>query len=358
MLISELRSRVRSALVDWAWDQWAQLGVSAPSGRADRWATDPEALLLFTFEVARADARLFDEVLDWLVLNERLVSVQRLRNLCRDDVDRSLLEAALAWTARSRRPAGETLNGRKRQVSPGRTEPLFRERSVIADRTEETFRAHGWLKPPTKRSGKSRPPNTLAPINLAFRLRQILGISARAEVVRFLLTNGGSPVPAQVVTESAGYAKRNVHEALTALHDADTIEAVRVGNEQRYEIDRARWAVLLGRLPEALPVHRDWPQLLAALRRLSRWLDDPVHDSKSEYMLASDARVLAEQIAPDLRYAGVRVARPAGTGTDYWRDFVALVDAALGALDGAPVSNGTSNERLRTSRTPIDAASA
>ncbi|MGI8429291.1 MAG: hypothetical protein ACR2OB_08295 [Solirubrobacteraceae bacterium] len=303
---------------------------------------------MFTFEVARADARLFDEVLDWLVLNERLVSIQRLRNLCRDDVDRSPVEAVLAWTARSRRPVGATRNGRQRRVTPSRIEPLFREGSVIGDRTDETFRAHGWLKPPTKRSGKSRPPNTLAPINLAFRLRQILGIGARAEVVRFLLTTSGSPVTAQVVTESAGYAKRNVHEALTALHEADTVEAVRVGNEQRYEIDRARWAVLLSLLPEALPVHRDWPQLLAALRRLSRWLDDPAHDSKSEYMLASDARVLIEQIAPDLRYAGVRVARRVGTGTDYWRDFVALVDAALGALDGPPVStNGSGRAALR-----------
>ena len=37
-----------------------------------------------------------DEVLDWLALNERLMSVQRLRNLCRDDADRTLAEAALA----------------------------------------------------------------------------------------------------------------------------------------------------------------------------------------------------------------------------------------------------------------------
>jgi hypothetical protein len=31
-------------------------------------AADPEALLLFTFEVGRNDPRLFDEVLDWLAL--------------------------------------------------------------------------------------------------------------------------------------------------------------------------------------------------------------------------------------------------------------------------------------------------
>jgi hypothetical protein len=253
MLISELRSRVRSDLVDWAWDQWAQLGVSAPSGRADPWAADPEALLLFTFEVARAGARLFDEVLDWLVLTSEWSASSDCGTCAGMTSIAHLLR--LPWRGPRNRVGrrGATLSARKRQVSPGRTEPLFREGSVIADRTDETFRAHGWLKPPTKRSGKSRPPNTLAPINLAFRLRQILGISARAEVVRFLLTTDGSPVTARVVTESAGYAKRNVHEALTVLHDAGTVEAVRVGNEQRYEIDRARWAVLLGPLARSAP---------------------------------------------------------------------------------------------------------
>jgi hypothetical protein len=357
MLISELRSRVRSDLMGWAWDQWAQLGVSAPSGRADPWRP-----ILRRFCCSRSKSRAptrvyltrcwigWSSTSDWSASSEcgTCAGMTSIAHLLR-----------LPWRGpRNRVGRRGQLSARKRQVSPGRTEPLFREGSVIADRTDETFRAHGWLKPPTKRSGKSRPPNTLAPINLAFRLRQILGISARAESRSISVDHRWIAGDGPVVTDSAGYAKRNVHEALTVLHDAGTVEAVRVGNEQRYEIDRARWAVLLGRLPEALPVHRDWPQLLAALRRLSRWLDDPAHDSKSECMLASDARVLAEQIAPDPRYAHVRVARPAGTGIDYWRDFVALVDAALGALDWPPVSNGTSNERLRTSRTPIDAASA
>ena len=79
------------ALLAFAWDQWAQMGVSGTARRADRWAADPETLLLFTLEVARADPRLF-----WLALNERLVSVGRLRNLCRGETDRAVAEAALA----------------------------------------------------------------------------------------------------------------------------------------------------------------------------------------------------------------------------------------------------------------------
>lgn len=69
------------------------MGVFARAERRDPWAIDPEALLLFTLEIGRDDPRLFDEVLDWLVVNERLVSVRRLRNLARDEADKALVGA-------------------------------------------------------------------------------------------------------------------------------------------------------------------------------------------------------------------------------------------------------------------------
>ena len=174
---------------------------------------------------------------------------------------------------------------------------MFRGLSTRLNLADETFRAYGWLKPPTERSGKSRPPNVLAPINLAFRLRQILGVGARAEVVRFLLTSGAARANVQLVTESAFYAKRNVQEALTALHVAGVLEGVVVGNEQRYTLDRERWGALLGLTPDDLPTYRAWPQLFRALRRLVRWLEDEANEAATEYMLASDARQLAAIVA-------------------------------------------------------------
>ncbi len=124
MQISDLRREVRARLLAFAWDQWAQVGAFGTARRADRTA-DPEALLLFTLEVARADARLFDEVLDWLALNERLVSVQRLRNLCRDHTDRALAEAALAWVAQSREPRRSS--PRRPANESSRSVQLFRD---------------------------------------------------------------------------------------------------------------------------------------------------------------------------------------------------------------------------------------
>ena len=332
MLISDLRLEVRKRLREFAWDQWAQMGVSSSGPlRLARWAEDPEALLLFTFEVARIDPRLFDEVLDWLALNERLISSQRLRNLCRDELDRTLADSALAWVARTK---VKHLGDPWISVSQ---EPLervvFREIRADPERAEPSYAAHGWLKQPTRRSGKSQPPDLFVPINLAFRLRSILGVSARAEVARFLLTVIAPSVTAQVVAESAGYSKRNVHEALTLFGSAGVIGSVTVGNEQRYDIDRRSWAALLGLSVTDLPTERSWPQLLHALRRLLRWLEDEQLENPSPYMQASEARRLADEIIPELRYAGVRVPPSSGKGADYWDDFVEFVQAALAALD-------------------------
>jgi hypothetical protein len=330
MLISDLKLEVRSRLLDFAWDQWAQMGVSTAPHREDRWAADPEALLLFTFEVARFDARLFDEVLDWLALNERLVSAQRLRNLCRDDTDRRLADAALAWAAQAKK-MGRGANVESVSVKES-ARPLFRELRVDPERAEPAFADHGWLKPPTVRSGKSMPPDLFAPINFALRLRSILGIGVRAEVARFLLTVIAPNVTAQVVTEAAGYAKRNVHEALTSFAAAGVIGVVTVGNEQRYDIDRERWAALLGLPVVDLPTERAWPQLLYALRSLLRWLEDEQLERPSAYLLASQARTFAQEILPELRYAGVNVPLSSRKGADYWQDFIELVQAGLAAL--------------------------
>ena len=333
MQISELRRRVSSDLLNFTWEEWAQMGVSASTERRDTWAADPEALLLFTFEIARSDARLFDEMLDWLLVNERIVSVQRLRNLCRDETDRELVDASLAWVAQWRPRA--RLVAKKRR-GPARAVPLFRDSRVKVRQPDESFRDYGWLKPRTEPSHKSRRPDLSAAINFAFRLRQLVGVGARAEVIRVLLTSTQEPLSAQAVSESACYAKRNVYDALTSLADAGVVEAMDVRNERRYAAPRERWAPLLGIDAEQLPTQRAWPQLLDGLRMLVRWLEDDRHEKLSDYMLASEARVLMDKIGPELRSAGVTVNEPGGLGPDYWQDFIAGVEAAVGAVGASP----------------------
>lgn len=296
---------LQDRLASFLWEQWAQMGILATAGRSDRWAADPEALLLLSFEVGREDPRLFEEVLDWLARNERLISIQRLRNLIRDEADRALVEAVVGWLGqRRRRPR---LAARTAE-EPTEAQSFFRNSPLPVSDPDPAFLAQGFLKPNSEPSAKSQAPNLLLPINFAFRLRLLLGIGTRAEAARALLTIGAPHVNVQVLAASTAYTKRNVQEAVTSLTAAGVLFAFAVGNEQRFSIPRDRWAQLL-ELDE-LPLHEDWPQLFAAYRKILRWLADPAHKELSDYLLSSEARTLAEEVRPDLQSAGIPIDAP------------------------------------------------
>lgn len=332
MQTSVLKETVHNELNSFAWSQWSQLGVFAPIPRQDDWAADPEALLLFTFEIGRNDPRLFDETLDWLLANERLVSVQRLRNLAVDDEDRELVEAAIAWVARWQPKSSRF---RPRPV-PARQEarPLFRTlRQDIVD-PDPAFLSVGLLKPNTEPSRKSVAPDPTKAINFAFRTRLLFGVNSRAEVIRYLITGPAPDVSTQMVAEAAGYARRNVSDTLAVLADSRLVATYERGNENRYYINRLIWSQLFEFQQHGWPTYRDWPRLLWVFRRLARWFERPDLDQLSDYMRASEARTLMNDIAGDLAISGmpIKVDLPAD-GQAYWDAFAEAISATLSQLN-------------------------
>lgn len=319
MTISDLREELQVRLAGFLWEQWAQMGLSAPSARSDPWAADPEALLLLSFEVGRNEPRLFEEILDWLLTNERLISVQRLRNLASDDADRALVEAVLGWMGQKRRRS--RLEAKAAPAGPDKApRPFFRDSRLAVSDPDPSFLAQGFLKPISERTGKSQSPSLRLPINFAFRLRLLLGIGVRAEAVRVLLTTEAPRMEIQALARSTAYTKRNVQEAVAALREAGVLGSWELGNEQRVEVSVQRWASFLelGDLPQ----HRDWPQLFNAYRKILRWLADPRKQSLSEYMLSSEAQTLVEEVEPDLRFSGATLeAGIPPSDPSYWETF-------------------------------------
>ena len=327
MTVETLRHEVEQALQQLAWDLWAQLGVSGvtPARRAER-AADPEALVLFTLEVGRTEPRLFDEVLDWLALNEPLVSAQRLRNLCTTDADRMLVDATLAWVMTVRRPRSATRPGSEGSGT-AELEPLFPWLSTaVTEQRDPVFAAHGLDRPPITRSGKSRPPRLQDPIAFALRLRRLLGVGARAEVVRTLLTIRAPWLSGRVITASAGFAQRNVREALSQLNEAGVVDVIDVAGDRHFSVRFGQWAALLGMGSAAdLPFHYDWIPAYRALTRILRWVQQPELADLSPYLRASQARSLVEAIEADLRYLGITMSPNASREADFWEEFVQLI---------------------------------
>jgi uncharacterized protein YegP (UPF0339 family) len=311
------------------------MGVLTAAWHDRGWAQDPEALLLLTLEVARDDPRLFDEILDWLVRNEPLISVRRLRTLSDGPEDERLSAAVIAWVSRQRRPRAAA---RQLEWKTEEAEALFRGVDLPALRTDPVFSAFGFTRPPAQPSGKSREPDLTAPINFAFRLRQLLGVAARAEAVRYLLTADIESATVAEVAKSSGYSKRNVQEALTSLQAAGAATLASNGSEHRFALDRSRWAHLLDLEPHELPIYRDWPTVLGALRRILRWLRRPDSEALPDYLRASQAADLLDVVRPQLSRAGMLMPARLG-GERTWTDLEKTIEHALLWL--AP-SSGTS----------------
>jgi len=327
MPISALNEHLEDTLDRFAWEEWAQMGILATAGPPRTWVQDPEALLLFTFEVARRDPRLFDETLDWLITNEQLMNLRRLRSLAVDPEDRSLAEAVIAWLGRQRPKARFAAN--PRTAPSARAEPLFFQEHFPVLHPDETFAEHGWLRPAFSGTRRSMPPTVDAPINLSFRLRLLFGLSARAELARLLLTMEERGVTSTTLARNAGYTKRNVHEALTALEQAGVVSAFGTGYELRYRIDHERWSAFL-EIPESIE-HVDWIPILLSLRRTLRWSRAALRSQNSDYLIASSARDLIEQIRPDLSATGIKIPsqRRASTALDDLRTIIDQVSEFL-----------------------------
>ncbi len=299
---SELSLQVDQTLDRFAWEEWAQMGVLATAGPPRSWAQDPEALLLFSFEVGRSDPRLFDEVLDWLITNEPLISLRRLRSLAVDPEDKALVDAVVAWLGQQRPKA------RFAQPTPEPSEvmlPLFYQERFPTAHPDPVFARYGWLRSAFTGTRKSMPPTIDAPINLSFRLRMLFGLNARAEIARVLFTIEEPAVTSATLARATGFTKRNVHEALAAFELAGVVASSGSGYELRYRLDHDRWAEFL-EVSEPIE-YVDWIPILLSLRRIQRWLRGSDRPDASAYIVASSARDLLERLRPDLRAADIEV---------------------------------------------------
>jgi hypothetical protein len=201
-------SAQRSAL-DIGWSLWTELGVSGQRRSHSNVGIDLEPLIVATAYLSRFDARLRDESLDWCVLNVRYVSSDRLRNFLRT-VDEELRQAFGPYSA--------TVKKARRVSWPEDGKP---------------FRFA-----PT---GRSLVPDLLRPALVQLRLRAAFGVSARAEVLRWLLDQPEHFVGSLELALKSHYGKDNVADTLDLLARAGVLQETvmtTAGNQRVFRLDR------------------------------------------------------------------------------------------------------------------------
>lgn len=298
----------REAGVEATWRQWASLGASGLHGqKGDAQAiVDPEALLLMSLYLEPVERRLRDFTRWWAEVGSELLSVQRTKTLLRrfPPETKERLQAFAGWAA-------ESGDKRWRRYAPDGSEAGASERNMGRGR-----------------KGADRPRLHASPA-LMLRLRAGFGVSAKADVLAYLLGINESAVSTQETADATAYSRATVGGALGDMTRAGFIRETG-DRSARYFAPTRPWAQLLGfgdrpgardeAPPDRAPSWRYWSGLFAFLAEADRWARGV--DDSSGYVLSSRARDIFERHKPAFERNRIEALRPEEyRGADYLEGF-------------------------------------
>ena len=271
---ASVAERIRQQALDLCWGAWAELGVSGWGRTHHDWAIDPEPLVVFTVGIAEADPRLRDEVTDWCIRNWRNISQTRLRHVLAGQPEETLAD----WGR-----FAATVNARAGTHWPRAT----------TERTSYRVTGRSTLRPLTE------------PSLVLLRMRAMFGLSARAEILRYLLFHPSDRATAAMLAEPANYAKRNVADACDVLVQAGVLSSKRVGNRFYFSLaGSGSLAHFVGTMPDVAP---DWNALLrvvATTVRVAQTTEEVPHDA-----LVVETHQAIRDIEEDLELLDIRAPR-------------------------------------------------
>jgi hypothetical protein len=271
------------SLLDVFWSLWGELGIPSTRRNHRDVAIDPEALIVFSASLMDGDARLRDEIASWCISFDRFLSKTRMRNIARGQSP-AVATAFFSFAA--------ALNEKAGLAWPrGKSRPI-----TVSPRIREIDRE--W---------------TSRPAAVALRLRGLVGVGSRAEVLRALLAYPDAALSAPEIAAHVFFARRNVAEALDMLELAGVVESVRERATLRYSLSRfAPLSGLVGELPPKFP---HWPELFALLLDLRAVLSQ----RKSTGLLrAIEGQRFFEAHAFAIARNGLPTAPPIAAGYETW----------------------------------------
>jgi hypothetical protein len=215
------RERTRNAVLDLLWRQWCTLGVAGNMSAASaEHIIDLDALVLATSSLGRCDARLFDEAMDWLSQSGFLVNLHRVKNLHKRVGlgDEQVLEAMADWLwINAGQPRWKLFVEKKAEGQAEDMVPLFKEQGDMRPRQPDAiFGRHGLERNFFEPRGMSRMPDSEHPANLMPKLRALMGVSARVEIMLYLGGTAGSS-HATEVAQATGYSPRTLQVLLQEM---------------------------------------------------------------------------------------------------------------------------------------------
>jgi|688.fasta_scaffold182673_2 hypothetical protein len=265
------RTDLTEAVLDFLVDQWRRLNGSAGGSSPAAFIIDPEVLVALTSSLGRYDSRVFDAMVDWLGINGRWINVQRLFRLIHEDgyADSAALGAvAASLVAQDRSGKWRRLATSLLPPAPGQRVATFHRaagRAPPAGQIDDVFAAYGLERAPLVRRGQAGPVRMRQPGSIFCTSRAVFGVSARADVMAYLVVNRSSH--ARGLGASLGYNHMQVRAVLQAIEQAGIAVSRPAGRTLQYSIDAEVWSpVLVG--PTAAVEWVAWRRLARGLHAL------------------------------------------------------------------------------------------
>ncbi|MBN1900536.1 hypothetical protein JW926_04335 [Candidatus Sumerlaeota bacterium] len=294
----------RETLLDFIWKQWRELGVSGAASSGLPWFIDPEPLILFSLDIARYDARVFDEILDWLIKNGNWINAQRLVSLHKFDRmgDQPLLKAVAKTIRKRNKSAFRWKYIEKFQCqNSALPAPLF----IIQGNSwrsgtsmDDIFLEYGFQRSPVMTRGMSLEPPMRNPRCIALMIRALLGVNVRADVVTYLSVHGeGHP---SHIARALGFSQKQVQDTLLEMAQSTLVSVRKIGHRKDYRLDTERWNPFLYGKRSTPPEWVDWRSLLRGLNELWKGISKPHEKPVNKYIASSIAREAMRRARSDL----------------------------------------------------------
>jgi hypothetical protein len=337
--LPEFKEKFRSAILDLLWRQWNSLGVSGSGKAWNQSLIDPEALLLVSCTIARHEPRLFDAMIEWVRVNKTFLSISRVqRMLDQEGYAGGNVFTVIAALMRSRendlkwaRSASSSQAG----VSVMDEALFFRKdgSSMPAMRSPDpVFKHYGFIRDVWKPRDVAVVFNPQVAVNLIMRLRALMGVNARCELLAYLLLHGsGSP---RMMARDCGYYPATVTKALSEMAASGFLTSRVQGRHRKYSLVSREWISLM--LPKDTPAWVSWIPLFAAIENIWLFLHAPERANQDPLALASDLRRLLNESVMRQLYDSLLPLPPDDytryRGEELWPYFTGLMEKVIDRL--------------------------
>lgn len=304
--LNEFKETVLEQSLALLWRQWSAIGVSGYSGSEESKVVDPEALLLLTLTVARYDVRLFDEVLDWLVVNGDFLNVQRLQSLVKQfDFQAKAELSAVAELLGQKSSVALKWKKLATKYTQGKESPLFYMKDgrpmPSPKNCDQIFQRHGLLRPPIKIRNLSQSFPREGMPSLLLRLRALLGVNLRCEIL--CLLGSVDEIHPSLIAKLIGQNPRSTQNLLAEMVHSGVVQVRTSAREKIYSLSAGALDALLR--PDGLTAWQNSVPLFRALEILWLGVSDPKRQKLGPLMLASEWRRLVKEIRVFLGDAGM-----------------------------------------------------